>query len=60
MEFIVIILIISYLIMKNNSLKKSLLDKSKKLESLELELNTNTNSNTNLPHKTTDEIIDSV
>lgn len=46
--------------MKNNSLKKSLLDKSKKLESLELELNTNTNSNTNLPHKTTDEIIDSV
>ena len=68
MEFLIVFLIIGYLLYKNNSLKKSLSDLSKKVQNTNIDKNNNSNLNSNYESttekntsiKSTDEKIESI
>lgn len=58
MEFLIVCFIIGYLLYKNNSLKKSLSDLSKKVQNINIY--ENNNSNLNSTYESTDEKIESI
>ncbi|MDU6333777.1 MAG: DUF2726 domain-containing protein [Enterobacter hormaechei] len=64
MEFLIVCIIISYLLYKNNSLKKSLSNLNQKINRLTIEKNNNVSSNKNSTlnqnHKSTEERIESI